>query len=289
MFDMKMLNDIIIDDIEAETLAVANEFIPSIRPLYTVNDRFGPELIASCVLFGLADIRLVITAGHVFNELQGSAVYLGGEKRLVQLKNRLYRTRSKNETEGDRYDLAFMELDGEALAIIGNVRFLQSGDLDPNDIAIRSHLYCMLGYPATKNTFIDYANYKAPQKPFIFSSNSPDISAYKRLDVLEETHILLNFERKQITNKSHDKLTAPKLHGMSGGGICRIREYSRVASLSGPSTKKLVGITIEGHPMHKVVMGVRISCVIEAIRTHYPHLSEKLPVVDRISAHINER
>jgi len=286
---MKMLNTILNDDIEEESVAAAKEFLHSVRPLYTVNERYAPELKASCVLFSVENVCLIITAGHVFDDLQGSALYVGGAKRLVQLKGQFYRTKSKGSVDNDKFDLAFMELDAEALAIIGNIRFLQSGDLDPNDFAVKSHLYLILGYPATKNEHIDYARRKTLLTPYIFSSNSPDLDVYKRLDVLEESHILINFDRKRITNKTYDILTAPKLHGMSGGGIWKIRDYSKVASLSAPSEKKLVGIIIEGHPMHKVIMGVRISCVIETIRTNYPHLSEKLPNVSRIDAHINKK
>jgi hypothetical protein len=286
---MKMLNNILNEDLDEESIAVAREFLPSVRPLFTVNERFGPELKASCVLFSLEDIRLIITAGHVFDDLQGSAIYVGGEKRLVQLRGQYFRTKPNGSLEKDRFDLAFMELDADALAIIGNIRFLQSGDLDPNDIAAKSHLYCILGYPATKNVHVDYERHKTLLTPYIFSSNSPDFDVYRRINILEESHILINFDRKRTTNKTYKILTAPKLHGISGGGIWRIRDYSKVASLSGPSAKKLVGIIIESHPMHKVIIGVRISCVIEAVRTNYPQFSEKLPSVNRINAHINKK
>jgi hypothetical protein len=286
---MKLLKDIVNEDIDEQSIVAAHEYLPSVRPIYTVNDRFGPELKASCILFEVDTTKFLITAGHVFDNLEGSAIYIGGAKRLVHIKGQYFRTRPKGNSENDKYDLAYVEIDVEALGEIGNVRFLHSDELDPNDFATEAHLYLILGYPATKNERIDYENHKTLLKPYIYSANSPELIVYKRLDVLEESHILINFDRKRITNKSHEILTAPKPHGLSGGGIWRIRDYSDVASLSGPSPKKLVGIVIEGHPMQKVIMGVRISCIIEAIKHQYPHLREKLPNVNRIHATINSK
>jgi hypothetical protein len=286
---MKLLKDILNEDIDEQSITAAHEYLPSVRPIYTVNDRFGPELKASCVLFNVVNANFLITAGHVFDNLEGSAIYIGGEKRLIQIKGQYVRTKPKGNSENDKYDLAYVEIDAETLSEIGNVRFLHSDELDPNDIAAKGHLYLILGYPATKNERIDYENHKTLLRPYIYSANSPELIVYKRLDVLEESHILVNFDRKRTTNRSYEISTAPKPHGLSGGGIWRIRDYSDVASLSGPYPKKLVGIVIEGHPMQKVIMGVRISCVIEAIKHQCPHLREKLPNVNRIHATINSK
>jgi len=286
---MKMLKELLDEDMEEQTDAAVKELLPSVHPIYLVNERFGPEQTASCILFSEDNIHLLITAGHVFDNLQGSAVYVGGEKRLVHLKGQHYRTRPDGRAESDKYDLAFVELDEEALSCLGNVRFLHSSDLDPNDVAAKGHYYLVLGYPATKNKRINYESYKAPHNLYIYSASSPALEKYRRLSILEETHILLDFDKKMIADKANKLVNPPKLQGISGGGIWRIRDYTDVASLAGPSPRKLVGIVIEGHPMQKIIMGVRISCIIEAIKHQYPVLREKLPNVNRIYATINSK
>jgi len=284
-----MLKELIDEDIEEQTDAAVKELLPSVRPIYLVNERFGPEQTASGILFSEDNIHLLITAGHVFDNLQGSAVYVGGEKRLVHLKGQHYRTSPDGSAENDKYDLAFVELDEEALSHLGNVRFLQSSDLDPNDIAKKGHYYLVLGYPATKNRRINYESYKAPHNLYIYSAGSPTLEIYRRLSIFEETHILLDFDKKMIADKANKLVNPPKLHGISGGGIWRIRDYSNVASLAGLSQRKLVGIVIEGHPEHKAIMGVRISCIVEAIKHQYPHLRDRLPDSNRICVYINRK
>jgi hypothetical protein len=286
---MKMLNEILNEDIDEQSMIAAREYLPAVRPLYTVNDRFGPELKASCILFSIDTVHLLITASHVFENLEGSAIYLGGASRLVHIKGQHFRTKPSGTAVDDKYDLAFTEIDADTLTEIGNVRFLHSDDVDPNDIAAKKYLYLILGYPETKNRRMDYERLKAILKPFIFASNTPEPAIYQQLNFPEESHILLNFDRKNITDKDHRVTIAPDPHGLSGGGIWRIRDYSNVGSIAGPSNKKLVGIITEWKPEMKLIIGVRISCIIEGIRHQYPHLNDRLPPSNRISAHINRK
>jgi hypothetical protein len=97
----------------------------------------------------------------------------------------------------------------------------------------------------------------------------------------------LDFDKEKVTDNTGNVFIAPDLYGMSGGGVWTLHDNSRAASIFSESQlNKLVGIIIEWHLRKKVIMAVRISCVIAAILERYPNLIGKLPMPNRIKASI---
>lgn len=285
---MQTLKNILSEEIKERVNNVAKKFLPSIRPIYGVDVKSEPVHIGSCVLFKVDTHHFLITAAHVIDCNQCTTLYIGGQKHLVPIKGQYHVTSpSGGNRNNDKFDIAFMDIDAETLSEIGNVRFLLPNEIDPNDIAKRGHVYLALGYPNSKNKKLDRYKKKVKLKPFIFSSTSVNSSVYTALGISDHSHLLIDFKKNKIKNDMGKRMISPDPFGISGGGLWRLHEFTQINSIvSKERNEKLVGILIEWHRTKGIIMAIRVSCVVEALKHKYPHISNLLPHAHRVRVSI---
>jgi hypothetical protein len=130
---------------------------------------------------------------------------------------------------------------------------------------------------------VDYAKRRTRVPMFMLTSVALSREGYGKLGVDDESHVVLEFDRRQL-NTPTGQQTAPNPNGISGGGIWGFRERQG-------GDPRLVGITIERHRQPvKASVGTRLSVFFEVIRSRWPELSGDIPRsrVRRISASLRE-
>ena len=285
---IRPVQEILRQQISKHSNSVAKKLLPSVRPIYMASDRDSPELIGSGVIIKVENYYFLITAAHLLDQLRGLGMYIGGEKTVVDITGQLIIVATNSGSgDKDKIDFAFTEIPENLLDELGRHNFLPPDEIDPNDIAIREKRYLILGYPISKNKWIDYKGLKVKPKSYPYSSRPSDILIYKELGISEESHLLLDFDKEKVTNGTGNVFIAPDLYGMSGGGVWTLHDDSKALSIFSESQlNKLVGVIIEWDLQKKVIIAVRISIVIAAIIERYPNLIGKLPMPNRIRASI---
>jgi len=237
------------------------------RPVFDVDDRDRPNQLGSCVLLRVLDCRFLLTAAHVLNESDRSTLYLGArDGNLVPICGRKYSPSIVGRK--DRFDIAFLELAEDVSADSLSIEGTDVAD-NPN-----GNIYSVAGYPNSRSR-LDSARKLIAADPIIITSTPSPIRPYDSLGVKPQTHIILDFSRTRMIETGR-VLTAPFPAGMSGGGVWR--SYDRSNPSSYLKKECLVGIFIEYHARDlNVLVGTRITAVLEMIRTGYPFLSESIP------------
>src|SRR4029079_129866 len=91
------------------TRTVGEQFLRSVRPIYTAKRRGILDQAGSCVLMRLSGRRCVVTAAHISDFLDYSTLYIGGMKELVEINGDfLVTSRRKGRRRFDPYDFTVL-------------------------------------------------------------------------------------------------------------------------------------------------------------------------------------
>jgi len=85
--------------------AVSDQFGGAVRPVYGSDDRKLATHIGSATLLKVGGTPLIVTAAHVVDENEHTALYVAGEKHLVPIEASFEITgRPPGDRKEDRYD-----------------------------------------------------------------------------------------------------------------------------------------------------------------------------------------
>ena len=168
------------------------------------------------------------------------------------------------EDETDRFDLAFTELSDTELADLGAQRFLTIDDFDlserPDFSRPTGSKYYALGFPCNIQK---KPKLGAPTVPIamVVQTLPATFDQYHPLQVAPQSHIVLNLDRKDVSGRA-GRMTAPKLNGMSGGGLWTApRTLERHTG-----DERLIAVLTEYHAgSAKVIVGTRIGILLDGI------------------------
>lgn len=174
----------------------------------------------------------------------------------------------------EEFDFAALELDPQIVPRMERFQFLLPEEMDPNDRIAPKKIYAFIGYPTTLNKtkikppFIHFTPF-----PYVNPPAPPD--SYSAIGKMLEESILIPFNR-EVIERDHHLQPSPKLEGISGGGVWRLGDLKKIAE-NNYEDVKLVGLCIKEHPVERLLEGVRIGLVTEALRHQYPQLADFLP------------
>jgi hypothetical protein len=241
-------------------------------PIYSQDDKNDVVLWGSAVLIKIADCYFLVTAAHVLLRSQTNTLFIWGNDGLVVLEGNSHST-PLELAENSKIEFSFMKLSHSLVSELKSFEFLDISNVEPNDLNHPKKLYTFVGYPCTQNKPKFY-NHSIKRSIFIYTSNSLDLTVYKRLDLLASSHLVVGFEKKKGVNQQNRNTTMPDPFGMSGGGVWRLMSYS---GLSLDFTPKLVGIGLEYHENGKCLVALRIAIILEAIKREFPQLDYAIP------------
>jgi hypothetical protein len=255
-------------------------------PIVGVDKCGRPSLVGSGVLLKLGNRHFLFTAAHVLDESKSSTLYFAGNDDLIELiAAKSFRTSAPSgNRKDDKYDIAYLELDEQYVAQSSRYGFLSGASVDPNDLPNSRKFYSYIGFPHSKASVIpDVRKFKP--KMYSYSSNSPSEALYALLGFSTLTHVLVNFDKERVKAYDGQILTFPDPWGMSGGGVWRLADLSKLSSRS--FEPALVGIAIEYHKDQKILAATKIAFVLESVRKQWPELSDRIPRCEILKINVN--
>jgi hypothetical protein len=240
----------------------SERLLPSLGPIYEIDDRNRRELIGTSVFFKHESQHFVLSARHVL--IRERPLQVGGETTIISLVGRFFHSgmACSGSTE---YDLAFFPLSDDQAAALRGAAFLTVDDLEPDSPASG------VGYYAAGFLVRDFEVHRANQdvvvKGTAIMASAADGDKYRTMDTREDTHLLLAFDRFETFAAPGRMEPTPRLHGMSGSGVWHFDRRS-------PDHDKLAAILIEHHQQdHKVIVATRVG---EFFRSLTAYLSGEL-------------
>ena len=234
----------------------------SVVPLFIVNPSGNPERIGSCVLVRLDSDFFGFTAAHVLRDANTAPLFAPSEPRggkLLPVAPRAVHL--KSSLDGNDLDVGALALPARQLGAFRGHVFLSGPEIDredrPDDSGLQS-FYMVLGYSASRTQVnISKTKRQIHQQSFRCSTQPVEAAEYIQERVRQPDHILLDFDHKEMRVEGR-RVTAPKLQGVSGGGIFQIGRR--------PDRAILVAIATQNRRRSRLIVGTRIKHFLSLIR-----------------------
>jgi hypothetical protein len=254
-FVRRRINDI--------TYAAGTAVLPSVRQL-AVADESGDGIVpaGSAVLVWHKGSRYLLTAAHVALLYPDYAYYLGTATKWVEIGT-FFRVPA-HEKARDHFDFAFCRVSDSKASAFDGCEFLTAQQIAAKDVPVfqspyRSK-YLALGYPLNRFK-MNRATKTTTPKNLAYTGAIATPEQHRVAGFDPRTHVVMEYTPRAVVGpKGIQK--SPKLVGLSGGGLFRLRSLE---SLHNASPPQLAGITIEQLPEKKLLVGVRLGIVFLAI------------------------
>ena len=236
-------------------------------PLYQVDEKSRPVLVGSGVLVALAEIRFLLTAGHVFDLNATGQLIVGVSPELFTIAGRPSRWRSIGAVKpsDDKIDIAAIRVEGGPWDALPMDRFLNWQSIDTAIPIAARQSYALIGFPHSVNRKAIHGE-RIKSAAFRFAGLECEPAAYTDEEVDANQNVMLGFEKNAMWGVE-GRRNAPDLYGASGCGLWRFGRRIR-GSFRPP---KLSAIATEWHPKgkHRHILGTRITFIIGALADKY--------------------
>src|ERR1043166_1406551 len=187
-------------------------------PVLQVRPKGGVEFIASAVLLDAGAHAFALTASHVLDKEPGGELLLGRKGDAVSLRGprALTRIPAGGTRDDDHIDLAMVHLTDKVRSSFDRDEFIQVGQLylGPSQAGD----FIVAGYPITHQPrVLAPGNDTAHLYGLLAEELAPDTYRHSGFD--RGTSLLLGFDQKRTWRKGVGAATAPRLYGVSGGGV----------------------------------------------------------------------
>jgi hypothetical protein len=220
------------------------------------------------------------SAAHVFNTPPAdAALEVVGDSQNIRLPvedvvGGMDSNSSLGPAEG-LIDVAFVEVSSAAVSRLGGAAAVQIDEVDVNEsLKPVKGAYLAIGYPLSE-TKVAVEEGAVHVNPFALHAGRTEPEIYTTLGVSEHTHLVLRYDPASITWPDGLPREGPSPHGMSGGGVWRVR--NSYPALPGPSDAKLVAIMTEHRAGEHVIIATRIAVLLEGVPVRFPELRDSIP------------
>lgn len=238
-------------------------------PIYAEKPNKVLYLEASAFLLAVNDAVFLVTASHVLLAYKSSPFWVPTAGKPFGLNADFTHTKI-DET----VDVAFARLDQRMAPLLREYRILTLDDIDVTDWPEPHRTYTFIGYPSSANK----ANLRDKTlQPTVqpYSSHKPLLlDDYEKRNLNPCSAVAMFFDLAQAEREGTGEIVRPKSPvGISGGPVFRIGGFRELYEKS--NQEKVVGLGIIPKP--DMLIGARISLVIEGIRERHPDLADTLP------------
>ncbi|MBU2996388.1 hypothetical protein KO500_08075 [Cellulophaga baltica] len=217
------------------------------------------------VLMVLKDKYLLVTAGHVLDDLEKLFIPLENGKIMFKPGGKLITNSVIEDRENDFIDIGVLILDRNSVkALKTSYQFLKEEQIIINHNFLVQDDYLIFGFPSTWSKK-SYTRKSYHIRPFCNLTNPVNVSEYSKYKRKSYLNIIVNYNRKQTLNTKSKTLSfGPDLFGMSGCGLWDISNFPLV---------HLVAIMTDWPKENRSkIIGVRMDIVTELLRKQY-HLN----------------
>jgi hypothetical protein len=224
-------------------------------------------------------MRLLFIAAHVLDDRDHAPYVYGrtveGRTRLVDLEGERIATVPPSENrKHDHVDAAVFRLSSDAAdGIACNHPFLGPEDLDVAGCSSSEDHYAFIGYPQSRFRRRPENRTKFAQAMFRLSGAAEH--KYQELGLNNSTHIIANYNSKNLVDGDGKQMTPPSPFGISGGGVWTLK--TKESESIGFHDPKLAGIAIEWRREHEVMVGVRVKVLVALMATAFPNTRKFFP------------
>ena len=249
--------------------AATEQFRAAVRPIYGVGASSRPDQLGSSVLIEIDGIRSIVTAAHVIDDNRTMSLYVGGNDSLLPLVAEFGATIApKDDRRMDHYDFAVAELPITMLDGMEDLKFITPNEIAPRELVGDGTYLTAIGFPNSKNKPPKNNALKVRGQSYAYSDiNRPSASLAGALGVTGDEHLFIR-HGKHSRDEAGNKASTIGPRGLSGGAIIYSGDFTDREMLLGrvQPVPRLVGITIELHTAHHVLLGTRIHAILDAVR-----------------------
>jgi hypothetical protein len=165
--------------------------------------------------------------------------------------------------EKDRLDVGVLRLDSRTSPPYAEVEkhALPISALWGNALPRIAKRYLVLGFPGSKSKPNDFRG-SIESKPYANLCPSIAAECYRKLGFGEETHILMEFNRKRVHGSNGRSQTFPHPAGMSGSPVWVLIDNT---GPNDPKQTPVAGILIEYHKHHNVLVRTDVDVALKLI------------------------
>jgi len=255
---------------EEETIAIkqlSDVLLRHIIPIFAEAPCRKPKLIGSSFLVSSGKDSYLVSAAHVFDELQNDHELffyvepktkrkLSGNLRLTKIPE------GKNRKE-DRIDVGVLKLEGPGLPPYPKVEkyALPINALMAEALPRERKEYLLVGFPESRSRVNPIARDLA-SKPYSFRGISIPLQKYAELGINPQSHIVLSFDRKHTVGHDGQICTFPEPSGISGSPVWLLYDEH---GPNDPNQTPIVGIAIEHSKTSHTIVATDITIALRLI------------------------
>ena len=197
--------------------------------------------------------HFVVTASHVLRDrIRSGDLVIVSRDAAVRLNQRYFR--SQNE---DTYDVGFIRLTDEQRAILQDITFVSSEDLDLSDEAAEAPHY-FVGYRSDDNEPEGIPT-RLTAGWSVYAVRSAPSETYQERQLSNENRLLLKFDCRNLFDPNPVDLE-PAPEGMSGAGVWRLMPYAEDDQLTA---------IVEAHSdSGNLIYAARLRPLVQALDDH---------------------
>jgi hypothetical protein len=229
--------------------------------LYRFNGTY-PAPCGSSVLLMVKGKKFLVTAAHVLEGTCPGEIKLGfGDKFITPFCDWYF-------LDNKKLDLAVMEINGELEKSLSAIYdFYDLGSINPDHEISMDQIFFTFGYPATLTKFTSKLK-KLEVGALAYSTELQKIETCLDLGFHPNTHLVLVLKKKISSSITHNRISPPYQHGMSGSGIWHIPSI-----LPNPNISNipfiLSGIYIEFNKAKSSIVATRTLILTEVLRQKF--------------------
>lgn len=221
------------------------------------------------------DDLFLVSAGHVLKRFDAGQIWIPVHGKLQQLSGRMCNVHSS--AEEDRYDVAAVLLDSSlATDLFPEALFcpplLRLNPQTPQTGL--SNLYTFCGFPG-KTVTMNHSTHRFTSHLQIYTGVGINRSRYAVIGLSHMTHIAVDLCSKVIDEAGKKVKVGPNAQrGLSGGPVLVSTDGLALSGIGKLPKLRVVGVAIEHHVGHQLLVATQIRLVRDAIFRLVPNLRE---------------
>lgn len=251
--------------------AAAERHRRAVRPIYGQHPRRPelPESIGSCTLVRTGGTALLLTASHVLEHHKVTTLHVAGEASLMPVTAEFHATVPTNDIGEDPYDFAACVLTAEQVKALGEVAFIEEGEIPKGTDFGKGAIYGCLGFPLSKNKDVNATDHTVKTTLWKYASYAKrDGTSATKPDAIPSCHLFVQFDRKHAKDRQGIQVNAINPAGASGGPVLYLGNLGSGASYApgSPVQPKLAGILTKNPKNGDAVRATRIDFILRILR-----------------------
>ena len=261
---IKPVNEIVRERLREASEATLARFRDAVRSIYGVTQNGDPGHIGTALLLLLPEGHFLLTAAHVIDWNAKTTLFLGADDFEPLEFEALVTVPPGDDRSKDHADFVMARLDDALVSKLSGAKFITEAEVSRSVAKTDGRTYTCLGYPNSKNKATRHKGTKVRPTLGIYTSLGRPADLLPKVAV-DSDHILVDHNAKYSRDELGAKVNSTALPGFSGGAIVDVGRIS-ADTLNTPLDPKLAALLIEAHKTEKVILGTRLTTILNAFR-----------------------